>query len=172
MSMFCLPEVAPVPPRHAPPVGISGALALTAVHCRRLDNPGLLRKVPWVENALGNRRISSDERMVSAWPTLILARAGGMLIGIAGMAAATSAPGEVTAVFLQYGVLGVFALFGLWFFRTVYKRESERADRAEAALADLNRDVREKVIPVLTEAARATADAAIVMRDARGGYNK
>lgn len=77
--------------------------------------------------------------------------------------------GEITGVFLQYGVLGAFALFGLWFFRTVYKRETERADRAEAALAELNRDVREKVIPVLTEAARAAADAAIVLRDARSG---
>jgi hypothetical protein len=82
---------------------------------------------------------------------------------------ATVAPGEITAVFLQYGVLGAFALFGLWFFRTVYKRETERADRAEAALADLNRDVREKVIPVLTEAARAVADATLVMRNARVG---
>lgn len=81
----------------------------------------------------------------------------------------TAPAGEITGVFLQYGVLGAFALFGLWFFRTVYKRETERADRAEAALAELNRDVREKVIPVLTEAARAAADAAIVLRDARGG---
>lgn len=80
--------------------------------------------------------------------------------------------GDVTAVFLQYGVLGAFALFGLWFFRTVYKRETERADRAEAALAVLNQDVREKVIPVLTEAARAVADATIALRDARGGYSK
>lgn len=80
--------------------------------------------------------------------------------------------GEIISVFLQYGVLGAFALFGLWFFRMVYKRETERADRAEAALSDLNRDVREKVIPVLTEAARAAADAAIAMRDARGRYDK
>lgn len=78
--------------------------------------------------------------------------------------------GEITAVFLQYGVLGAFALFGLYFFRTVYKRETERADRAEVALAELNREVRSQVIPVLTEAARAAADATIVMRDARGGY--
>jgi hypothetical protein len=78
--------------------------------------------------------------------------------------------GEITPVFLQYGVLGIFALFGLWFFKTVYKRETERADRAEAALAELNRELRTEIVPVLKEAARAAADAAIVMRDARGGY--
>lgn len=77
---------------------------------------------------------------------------------------------EITAVFLQYGVLGIFALFGLWFFKTVYKRETERADRAEASLAELNRELRTEIVPVLKEAARAAADAAIVMRDARGGY--
>lgn len=94
-----------------------------------------------------------------------------MLTVVTIVAAATAeTPGAVTAVFLQYGVLGAFALFGLWFFRTVYRRESDRADRAEAALAELNREVRNQVIPVLTEAARAAADATIVMRDARGGY--
>lgn len=102
--------------------------------------------------------------MVDARPTLKMPGVT-MLEWAASQVAPAS---EIVPVFLQYGVLGVFALCGLWFFRTVYKRETERADRAEAALAELNRDLREKVIPVLTEATRATADAAIAMRDVRG----
>lgn len=94
---------------------------------------------------------------------------GGNMFGLSGVMVASAAPaGEVTAVFLQYGVLGVFAIFGLAFFRTVYKRESERADRAEAALAELNRDVRDKVIPVLTEANRTVSEAALLLRETKG----
>lgn len=80
------------------------------------------------------------------------------------------APGDVAAIFLQYGVLGAFSLIALAFFRTVYRRETERADRAEAQLVELNRDVREKIIPVLTEANRLVAESASIVRDAKGGY--
>jgi hypothetical protein len=87
---------------------------------------------------------------------------------VAFVAANAGSTGEAIAVFAQYGVLGVFSLVALAFYRTAYRRETERADRAEVALADLNRDVREKVIPVLTEATRATADATMAMRQSRG----
>jgi hypothetical protein len=81
---------------------------------------------------------------------------------------ALNTTGEVTGIFLQYGVLGVFALFGLYFFRIVYKRETERADRAEVQLAELNRDIRERIIPVLTEANRLVAEAtALALREGR-----
>jgi hypothetical protein len=83
------------------------------------------------------------------------------------LASAVTMGTDVTAVFLQYGVLGAFAIIALAFFRTVYRRETQRADRAEAALSELNRDIREKVIPVLTEANRTVADAAILLRDAK-----
>lgn len=66
---------------------------------------------------------------------------------------------SVVAVFLQFGVLGAFALVSLWFFLRVYKRESDRADRAEAAKSELEREVRGLVIPALTEANRASTEA-------------
>lgn len=37
-------------------------------------------------------------------------------------------------------------------------QERERADRAEQLNLDLNRELREKVVPLLTEVARVTAD--------------
>lgn len=81
--------------------------------------------------------------------------------------AVAASQGDVSAIFLQYGALGVFALVSLGFFRTVYKRETERADRAENALAELNKDVREKVVPALTEANRTVAEMANLLRDSR-----
>lgn len=82
-------------------------------------------------------------------------------------AAGTNITGDLASVFLQYGVLGAFAIIALVFFRTVYCRETKRADRAEAALAQLNLDVREKVIPVLTEANRLVAEATALAREGR-----
>lgn len=73
--------------------------------------------------------------------------------------AARGASSSVVAVFLQFGVLGAFALVALWFFLRVYKRESDRADRAEAGKSDLEREVRDKVIPALTDATRAATEA-------------
>lgn len=82
-------------------------------------------------------------------------------------AAGTNVTSDLANVFLQYGALGAFAIIALVFFRTVYRRETERADRAEAALAQLNLDVREKVIPVLTEANRLVAEATALAREGR-----
>lgn len=79
----------------------------------------------------------------------------------------TDATASVTGVFLQFGVLGAFALLALWFFLTVYKREVERADRAEVALAALNSDVREKVIPALTDTIRVNAELQELLREKR-----
>ncbi len=61
----------------------------------------------------------------------------------------------IAAVFLQFGVLGAFALVSLWFFLRVYKRESERADKEAAARYELEREIRDKVIPLLAEFSRA-----------------
>jgi hypothetical protein len=79
----------------------------------------------------------------------------------------TDATASVTGVFLQFGVLGAFALLALWFFLNVYKREVARADRAEAALAVLNSDVRDKVIPALTDTIRVNAELQQLLRDRR-----
>lgn len=73
----------------------------------------------------------------------------------------------VTATFLQFGVLGAFALVSLGFYLSVYKRETARADRAEQRLEELHRDMRDKVIPVLTDATRTLADVTSTLRDRR-----
>lgn len=80
---------------------------------------------------------------------------------------ATDVGSSITGVFLQFGVLGAFALLALWFFLTVYKREVARADRAEAALAVLNSDVRDKVIPALTDTIRMNTELKELLREQR-----
>lgn len=85
--------------------------------------------------------------------------------------AATSAQiGGVVDVFLQFGVLGALVLVGLFFFNRVWKEQQARAERAETALAELNRDLRDKVVPVLATVAAVLKDAerAIVERRDRG----
>lgn len=84
-----------------------------------------------------------------------------------GASVAADATNSVAAIFLQFGVLGAFALLALWFFLTVYKREVARADRAEAALAVLNTDVRDKVIPALTDTIRMNTELKELLRDQR-----
>jgi hypothetical protein len=85
------------------------------------------------------------------------------------MRAATTStiPGGAAGVFLQFSVLGAVALLGLWFVLTAYRREVARGDAAEKALAELNREVRDKVIPALTDAARAMSDCVGLLRDKR-----
>ena len=86
-------------------------------------------------------------------------------------AAGTEVSSSIAATFLQYGVLGAVAIVLLWFsFNAIVRereradRETARADRAEAALAELNKDMREKVIPALTEATRVCTEAIAVIR--------
>lgn len=84
------------------------------------------------------------------------------------MFAAASDPSTgITQTFLQFGVLGAVALLGLWFVLTAYRREVARGDTAEKALAELNREMRDKVIPALTEATGALVECARIMRDRR-----
>lgn len=73
----------------------------------------------------------------------------------------------ITSTFLQFGVLGAVALLGLWFVLTTYRREVNRADAADKALAELNREMRDKVIPALTEATGALVECARILRDRR-----
>lgn len=69
--------------------------------------------------------------------------------------------------FLNLGAIGALALLLLWFARGAYAREVTRADRSDMALAELNKEMREKVIPALVDATRALADAADALRDGR-----
>jgi hypothetical protein len=79
-------------------------------------------------------------------------------------------PRELTGIsdsFIQYGVLGAVALMGLWFVLTSYRREVNRADKAEEELRLLNQEMRDKVIPALTEATRVALEYAQRSRDRR-----
>ena len=80
---------------------------------------------------------------------------------------ATDIGSSVTGTFIQFGVLGAFALVALWFFYRVYTREVDRADKAEQALAELNHDVRAMVIPALTDTIRVNEEMKDILREIR-----
>lgn len=72
---------------------------------------------------------------------------------------------------LQYGAVGVLALFCLLAVRVLFtkliedlKSEKERGDRLEKELLELNKTTREKVVTVLSDATRAIADALAAVR--------
>lgn len=73
----------------------------------------------------------------------------------------------VNSVFLQYGALGAFAIIAIIFFFKVWKRESDRADKAQAEKDALNKDLKEQVIPLLTDCVRALAQLAELIRERR-----
>ena len=62
-------------------------------------------------------------------------------------------------------LLGGFALVSLWFWNRAWSQQQQRAERAEAALADLNREVRDKLIPALTAAVTAVRDSERMMAE-------
>jgi len=68
-----------------------------------------------------------------------------------------------TAAFIQYGALGAITLVSLFAVRHLFnqlqadkQRESDRADRNEVALSDLNRAVQEKIIPAALDMVSTT----------------
>jgi hypothetical protein len=68
---------------------------------------------------------------------------------------------------VQTGVTGSLAAVLLVFARTAYLRETQRADRLETQLGDLNRTVLDRYAGALAEAARAVADATDALSRAR-----
>ncbi len=87
--------------------------------------------------------------------------------------ALAAAQDSVVGVFLQFGVLGCLVLVGLYFFNRAWKDQQTRAEKAEQALAEVNRDTRDKVVPVLAtvlavlkDAESALATVATVLKDA------
>jgi hypothetical protein len=68
------------------------------------------------------------------------------------MTATTDSVSGAVDVFLQFGALGAFAVISIAFYNRAWKDTAARAERAETALADLNREVRDKVVPVLAQA--------------------
>lgn len=63
--------------------------------------------------------------------------------------------------FTTFGALGTMAALGLWF----VKREASRADRNEAKLEALHTDIRDTIVPALTQQAQALQQALEVLRD-------
>ncbi len=70
---------------------------------------------------------------------------------------------EVIGVLVQYGALGVLALVAILAARVLFnqvqadkQRETERADRNEQALNELNKVVQEKVIPAALDMVSTT----------------
>lgn len=66
---------------------------------------------------------------------------------------------------VNFGALGMMAGIGVW----LIKREAARADRNEAAKDELNKGIRETVIPALTSHAHAIEQALEVLKDMRRG---
>lgn len=72
---------------------------------------------------------------------------------------------DTTAVFVQYGALGIIALLALGAVRVLFQREvkaldleRQRADRLEDELRRLNATVQERYMSTLTEATRVMGD--------------
>jgi hypothetical protein len=85
---------------------------------------------------------------------------GGMLAGSPLLVdAAASGDGLGLDTLVQTGVTGSLAAVLLVFARTAYLRETQRADRLETQLGELNRTVLDRYAGALSEAARAVADA-------------
>lgn len=71
----------------------------------------------------------------------------------------------VTSELARAGILGVILIavgsVAWW----LIKRETARADRAEVALSELNREAREQMMKALIESAQANRDTAQALRD-------
>lgn len=63
----------------------------------------------------------------------------------------------------QYGVLGIFAILMITFIRTMYKRETDRADSLAQENRDLHEYMREKVIPALISVTATMEDASTLL---------
>lgn len=81
------------------------------------------------------------------------------------LAAVVTPSGTITTELARNGLLGILVLaLGLLAYRLIL-RETARADRAEVALAELNREAREQMVRALIESANANRDTAQALRD-------
>jgi hypothetical protein len=88
---------------------------------------------------------------------------------------------DVTATFLQYGVVGAVAVLGLWFYFVVYKDlkaqrdacqqqvklERDEAQAREERLQQKYEQVLSTILPLVTEANRVNAEAMVEVRRIR-----
>lgn len=85
---------------------------------------------------------------------------------------------EPAPALLQYGAIGLLALIALIAAKVLFQqvqadkqRETERADRNEVALRDLNRVVQEQVIPAALAMVSTTKDLVELMAHERARRN-
>lgn len=78
--------------------------------------------------------------------------------------------GDAGGTILQYGAIGAVLLLALYAIAKLYGRETQRADKAEAArdrldaeIKALNADFRDKYLETLAETARVLAEATKVL---------
>lgn len=81
------------------------------------------------------------------------------------LAAGVTPAGAVTSELARSGLLGALVLaLGVLAYRLIL-RETARADRAEAALRELEREAREQMVKALIESANANRDTTQAVRD-------
>jgi len=85
----------------------------------------------------------------------------------------------VSALLLQYGAVGVLALFALAAVRVLFARLSaeleshkQRGDRLELELIKINEAVRNEYLTTIAQSARATSDASQAVANALAALRK
>lgn len=86
---------------------------------------------------------------------------------LAGLLAATDGSGDLGAYgpLINLGAIGVVCALLIPFARSAYRREVARADKAEAELSALNRELRERYVPMMTDVVRVLGEATAAMRE-------
>jgi hypothetical protein len=74
---------------------------------------------------------------------------------------------DATSPLLQYGAIGVITVLLIAFARTAYQRETKRADSLDEELRRLNADMRERLVPLMTDVVRVLAEVNALQRDRR-----
>lgn len=74
---------------------------------------------------------------------------------------------NTAAPFVQLGAIGALALLLLSFARGAYLREAKRADALEEELRRINTELRDRMVPLLTEVTRVITDAHNLLREHR-----
>lgn len=86
------------------------------------------------------------------------------LVTSAVLFAAAGATGPATQdflpTFLQYGAVGAFAFFGMWFMYRAYVK-------ADAERTELNRKIREDVVPALVACTEALRETTSLLKERR-----
>ena len=74
---------------------------------------------------------------------------------------------DAIAPFVQLGAIGALAILLMWFALGAYRRETARADKAEDQLRQLEKEMRDSVVPQLVRVAEVLGDVTTALRDRR-----